>query len=103
MTVASYTAQPRAELERVADTVLPGWRDQVLIERHLPRTVPVSALATPATGGLPGRPGVALPEAPGLFVAGDWVGPEGWLVDAAVASGAAAARAALATRRPVAA
>ena len=54
---------------------------------------PIGAVASPAE-----RPAVA--HAPGLFVAGDWVGGEGWLIDAAFASGAAAARAALDARDP---
>jgi predicted NAD/FAD-dependent oxidoreductase len=61
--------------------------------------VPVSAIATPASGGLTGRPNGDRGD--GLYLAGDWVGPEGWLVDAAIASGSAAAAAAL--RRPAAA
>ena len=32
---------------------------------------------------------------PGVFMAGDWVGPEGLLADTALASGQAAAQAAL--------
>jgi hypothetical protein len=56
----------------------------------------ITALATPETGGLQGRPGVSLGD--GLFVAGDWIGPEGWLSDAAIASGAAAAKAAVDTK-----
>ena len=55
--------------------------------------VAVSATPTPAGGGLAGRPPVEQGE--GLYLAGDWVGPEGWLVDSAIASGAAAAAAAL--------
>jgi predicted NAD/FAD-dependent oxidoreductase len=39
----------------------------------------------------------------GLYLAGDWVGPEGWLVDAALCSGAAAAAAALRSQMPSAA
>ena len=35
---------------------------------------------------------MAVPDRPGLFVAGDWVGPVGMLADAAVASGYEAAR-----------
>ena len=99
LTVASYGGQSLEALERAADVVQPGWRDELVLYRHLPRMVPVSAIATPETGGLPGRPGTAVSDAPGLFLAGDWVGPEGWLVDAALASGAAAARAALACGR----
>jgi hypothetical protein len=44
--------------------------------------------ALPAVGGgLAGRPPVTVAEAPGLFVAGDWAGPAGWLSDAALSSG----------------
>jgi hypothetical protein len=42
----------------------------------------------PAVGrGIAGRPPVAVPAAPGLFVAGDWVGPVGWLADTSLVSG----------------
>ena len=51
-----------------------------------------------AGGGLAGRPGVAVPDRPGTFVAGDWVGPEGHLADAVLASARAAALAAVAHR-----
>ena len=37
--------------------------------------------------GLAGRPAVAVPRSPGVYLAGDWVGPSGWLSDAAMASG----------------
>ena len=46
-------------------------------------------------GGTRGRPAVELSDRPGVFVAGDWVGPEGQLADAAVSSAAAAAAAVL--------
>ncbi len=101
LSLASYGAMPEAGLEAVADTVQPGWRDELLVRRHLARMVAVSAIATPATGGLAGRPGVAVPDAPGLFVAGDWIGAEGWLSDAALASGAEAARALVRAPRAV--
>ena len=97
LSLAGYARQPRPALEELADTVQPGWRDQVNFERFLPRMVPVTAIATPQSGGLAGRP--AVDRGDGLYLAGDWIGPEGWLVDAAIASGAAAAAAAL--RRPV--
>ncbi|HET9591618.1 MAG TPA: FAD-dependent oxidoreductase, partial [Solirubrobacterales bacterium] len=99
LSLASYAREPREALEELADTVQPGWRDRLLFDRFLPRMVPVSAIATPQAGGLGGRPQVDRGD--GLFLAGDWIGPEGWLVDAAISSGAAAAAAAL--RRPVAA
>ena len=68
-----------------------------MFDRFLPRMVAVSAIPTPATGGLAGRP--AIDRGDGLFVAGDWVGSEGWLLDAALSSGAAAAAGAAAVAR----
>ncbi len=93
LSLAGYAREPRPNLEALADAVQPGWREQVRFERFLPRMVPVSAIATAAGGGLAGRPAVDRGE--GLYLAGDWIGPEGWLVDAAISSGAAAAAAAL--------
>jgi phytoene dehydrogenase-like protein len=93
LSLASYGRQPRPALEAVADAVQPGWRERATLQRFLPRMVAVSAIATPATGGLAGRPSVDRSE--GLFLAGDWLGPEGWLLDAAISSGVAAAAAAL--------
>jgi phytoene dehydrogenase-like protein len=101
LTLASYAREPRAALEALADSVQPGWREQVMLERFLPRMVAVSAIPTPAGGGLAGRPGVDRGE--GLYLAGDWVGGEGWLVDAAISSGASAAAAALRSEIPAAA
>ena len=101
-----YERGSRSILESVADVVQPGWRERLTFDRFLPRMVAVSAIATPATGGLAGRP--AVDRGNGLFVAGDWVGPEGWLLDAALSSGAAAASgaaaglaAAASDRRPI--
>ena len=101
LSLASYAREPRAALEELADEVQPGWREQVIFERFLPRMVAVSAISTPANGGLGGRP--AVDRGDGLYLAGDWIGPEGWLVDSAIASGAAAASAALRSPLPVAA
>jgi glycine/D-amino acid oxidase-like deaminating enzyme len=54
--------------------------------RFLPNMTVVTAL--PAVGsGLAGRPPVAVAGTTGLFVAGDWTGPVGWLSDASLASG----------------
>jgi phytoene dehydrogenase-like protein len=97
LSLAGYARQPHAELEAVADAVQPGWRERATLQRFLPRMVAVSAIPGPAGGGLGGRP--AIDRGENLYLAGDWLGPEGWLVDAAIASGAAAAAAAL--RGPV--
>ncbi len=79
------------ELEGVLDVMQPGWRDVVATRRFLPSMLGASAVATAADGGLPGRPGVEVPGIANLALAGDWVGPTGWLVDASVASARAAA------------
>ena len=63
-------------------------------QRFLRRMTVAGATPTPANGGLAGRPGVDSPGVDGLYVAGDWVGPTGWLADAVFASGAAAGAAA---------
>ena len=58
----------------------------VAVERFLPKMVVASSLPTPRQG-LTGRPPVTVPGAPGLFLAGDWAGPQGWLSHASLASG----------------
>jgi phytoene dehydrogenase-like protein len=60
--------------------------EAIVEERFLARMVVAGTLPHPATGGLAGRPPVAVAEHPGVFVAGDWVGPTGLLLDAAAAS-----------------
>lgn len=93
-TAISFVRSPLCELEAIFDLVQPGWRDEQILHRHLPRMIASSALTEPGTGGLPGRPGIEVQ--PGLYLAGDWIGAEGWLCDASLASAAAAARAAIA-------
>ena len=66
----------------------------VVVERFLHRMVVAHASPRPGAG-LAGRPPVGVGAAPGLFVAGDWVGPIGMLSDASFASGEAAAAAAV--------
>ncbi|HEY1853283.1 MAG TPA: FAD-dependent oxidoreductase [Solirubrobacterales bacterium] len=100
LSLAGYTAQPRQALEAIADAVQPGWRERLTMERFLPRMTPITAVPTPAAG-LAGRP--AVDRGDGLYLAGDWIGPEGWLVDAAISSGAAAAAALVRRAVPAAA
>jgi phytoene dehydrogenase-like protein len=75
----------RAELRRFA-TLAGITDDQIVEERFLAVHVVTHMLPGPETG-LAGRPTVAVPGSPGMYLAGDWVGPTGWLSDAAVASG----------------
>jgi phytoene dehydrogenase-like protein len=74
------------ELEAVLDVVQPGWRLVLRERRFLPRMVVTNALVGARAGGLAGRPGPAVPQAPGLYVVGDWVGSVGMLADASLAS-----------------
>ncbi len=74
------------ELEARMDLVQPGWRDELLQRRYLPNITVVSLTATAASGGLAARPEPEVPGIEDLYVAGDWVGDEGWLSDASAAS-----------------
>jgi phytoene dehydrogenase-like protein len=74
------------ELEQLADLVQPGWRTHVVHKRFLPHVVVSHDVVTAARGGLAGRPGPRVDGARGLYVAGDWVGGEGMLADASLAS-----------------
>jgi phytoene dehydrogenase-like protein len=49
------------------------------------------ALVTAAQGGTAGRPGPAIRDVANLYVVGDWVGPQGLLADASLASARRAA------------
>jgi phytoene dehydrogenase-like protein len=75
------------ELESLFDLVQPGWRGLVIERRFLPQLTVTHALVAAKQE----RPGPAVPGVEGLFVTGDWVGPEGQLADAAVASAKLAA------------
>ncbi|HEU4406841.1 MAG TPA: FAD-dependent oxidoreductase [Polyangiaceae bacterium] len=79
------------ELEGALDLVQPGWREHVAYRRFLPAMVAANDLVEASRGGYAGRPGVAVPGATGVFVAGDWVGPTGMLLDASLASARRAA------------
>ena len=70
--------------------------EDAVTKRFLPRMTVSYASPVPENGGLAGRPGAAVPGLAGAFVAGDWVGGEGLLADASVASGRDAAAGALA-------
>lgn len=75
-----------ADLEELLDIAQPGWRDHVLHRQFLPKIQAVGALPLASNGGLAGRPDVQVKEVSGLYLAGDWVGLEGFLSDACFAS-----------------
>ncbi len=80
-------AGDRQELEEFADRAMPGWRGLADVVRFLPNMTVSYASATPE-----GRPDIDALGLDGVAIAGDWVGPDGMLADAAVASGLRAAR-----------
>jgi phytoene dehydrogenase-like protein len=77
------------ELEAVADLAMPGWRKLERKRQEL-RGITVSNALVRADRP---RPEVALADAPGVFIAGDWVGQEGMISDGSAASAVAAAAA----------
>ncbi|MBD0369983.1 MAG: NAD(P)/FAD-dependent oxidoreductase [Pyrinomonadaceae bacterium] len=76
----------RAELEGLLDLVQPGWRASVAHARFLPAITVSNSVVTAERGGTRGRPGPMVPGLDNLYVAGDWVGAEGMLLDASLAS-----------------
>lgn len=88
------------ELEGLLDLVQAGWRDVVVYRRFLPDMIVMNALPLASLDGTRGRPGPQVVDVPGLFVSGDWVGEEGLLVDASLASARRAA-ALIAAHRPL--
>jgi phytoene dehydrogenase-like protein len=82
----SDAAADRRELEQFADCAIPGWREQAEVVRSLPHMTVTAAVFSPL-----GRPAVDELDIPGVALAGDWVGDEGMLADAAVASALRAA------------
>lgn len=82
----------RQELEALMDLLQPGWRAEVVEQSFLPHMIASNAIVQARLGGVSGRPGPAVPGLPNLYVAGDWVGPEGEKADACFASARSAAR-----------
>jgi phytoene dehydrogenase-like protein len=90
-----YPGDPREDerdLEDLLDAAQPGWRGALIRRQYLPRIEAVGALPTAREGGFAGRPGPRVPGLDNLYLAGDWVGSEGFLVDASMASAQRAAQ-----------
>ena len=87
---ARHAGLDRAELGRYAR--LAGITDDQIIEERFLADMVVTHLLPSPERGLAGRPGVTSTGAEGLYLTGDWVGPTGWLTDAAMASGRRAGR-----------
>jgi phytoene dehydrogenase-like protein len=82
-------ARVRGELEGLLSRAQPGWEMHATCTRFLPRMIVSNAIPLAANGGKRAEHAVA--DAPSLFVCGDWVGDEGMLLDAALASAERAA------------
>jgi phytoene dehydrogenase-like protein len=89
---ARTSGQDRAQLWTLAARCGIAEED-VVVERFLHEMTVCHALPLPGAG-LEGRPGIGAANLPGVFLAGDWVGPVGLLADAALSSGESAGRAA---------
>jgi hypothetical protein len=81
----------RAELRSYA-TIAGITDDDVIHERYLHQSVVCHGLPAASGGGFAGRPSVDSLGLAGVFVAGDWVGPTGFIADASAASGEEAGR-----------
>ncbi len=76
----------REELEEFAEIALPGWRQRAQIARFLPNMT--ASYALPVVEGRPECDALGLP---GVALAGDWIGNDAMLADAAAASALRAA------------
>jgi hypothetical protein len=68
----------------------PGWRQVLVKKRPLPSMVVSNAIVSAATDGFAGRPDTRIAD--NLYIVGDWVGKEGMLSNASVASAKHAAQ-----------
>lgn len=82
---ARNAALDRAELHRFA--ALAGINDDQIVEQRFLEAHVVTDVLPGPEDGFASRPEVVVPGSPGLYLAGDWVGPSGWLSDAAMSSG----------------
>ena len=78
------SAPPQAVLEANVERLQPDFRRELVHMAYRPQMIVSYGLPRADQGGR--RPAVAVPEMPGLYLAGDWVGEDGLLADAAVAS-----------------
>ncbi len=85
----THPTDPREDerdLEELLDTAQPGWRDVLVKRIYLPHIEAVGTLPTASGGGFAGRPDPQVPGIANLYLVGDWIGRQGFLVDASMAS-----------------
>jgi phytoene dehydrogenase-like protein len=81
----------KCEFDNLLDLTQPGWRDRLVHCEFLPDLLVSNRVPEAGTRGTALWPGPAVPEVPGLFLAGDWVAGGGMLADAALGSARRAA------------
>ncbi|MBJ7931878.1 MULTISPECIES: phytoene desaturase family protein [Bacillus cereus group] len=84
--------EDKKQLTNLLDLLQPGWDKEVDSIRFLPKIMVAHDSRTIYHDGAGSAPGVFVPEVNGLYVAGDWVGLEGRLADAAMISAKLAAQ-----------
>lgn len=80
-----------SELEQILEIMQPNWRKHLVKKRFLPNMTVANAVLTASQNGFDGRPSPKVEGVKNLYVTGDWVGQEGWLSDASLASAKQAA------------
>jgi phytoene dehydrogenase-like protein len=101
---AAGSTDPEAdlrELEQLMDVVQPRWQKEIIHRRFLPHLPVTHAIVRAKDAGLAGRPRVDAPAINNVLLAGDWVGDQGMLSDAAFASARQAARFAVGKEKPM--
>ncbi|MNJ55501.1 hypothetical protein D3C77_509950 [compost metagenome] len=81
-----------SELAGLLDLLEPGWNREVVAIRFSPNVLVAHDSRTIRHCGAGPAPSPVVPEVQGLYVAGDWVGSEGRLADAGMASAKQAAQ-----------
>ncbi|WP_028777427.1 phytoene desaturase family protein [Shimazuella kribbensis] len=76
----------KKELMELLELLQPGWEQEVVATRFLPKILVANDTHTAAHNGAGSAPHPSVPEIKGLYVAGDWVGQEGRLADCSMAS-----------------
>lgn len=77
------TEQDKRHMEHIMEQLQPGWREETAAVQHLPH---MTVVHDHPHIGRTELPGPAVPEMPGLYVAGDWAGHRELLADASAAS-----------------
>ena len=82
----------RAKLHEFISEVQPGWEQHVVEQQFLPHMLAASWLPLATQNGFAGRASPRSQDRENLYFAGDWVGSNGFLIDASLASAREAAR-----------